>query len=68
LPASNPITTRTWRTGRSVIERLSGIERVYVTEVTDGFRAVQGRGVTKEASFAEARRRWEELLARGERL
>jgi hypothetical protein len=41
-----------------LIERLSGAERAYETELSDGFRCVRGRGATKEASMAEARRRW----------
>jgi hypothetical protein len=41
-----------------VLERLKGYERVYETEVTDGYRRVSGRGPTREASLAEAERRW----------
>lgn len=44
---------------RNWVERLLGLDRVYVTELTDGFRAVRGRGPTKEASMAKARLRWQ---------
>jgi hypothetical protein len=37
---------------------LKGVDRVYETELSDGFRSVRGRGPTKEASMAEAQRRW----------
>ena len=52
------VTCKTWRARRTWIERLKGADRVYETELSDGFRSVRGRGPTKEASMAEAQRRW----------
>ena len=52
------VTCKTWRARRSLIERLRGVERAYETELSDGFRSVRGRGPSKEASMAEAQRRW----------
>ncbi len=43
---------------RNWIERLLGLDRVYVTELTDGFRTVRARGPTKEAALAKARLDW----------
>lgn len=51
-------TSKTWRAHRNMLERLMGYEKVYETELTDGLRSVRGRGPTREASLAEAQRRW----------
>ena len=54
-----PLTFRSWRAHRTVVERLMGVESIYVTEITDGYRTVRARGSTEEASVEKAQTDWE---------
>jgi hypothetical protein len=36
-----------------------GVESIYVTEITDGYRTVRARGSTEEASVEKAQTDWE---------
>lgn len=51
--------SRTRRIQRGLIDRVRGIERLYETKVTDGYREVTGRGGTIDASKQAAQRKWE---------
>jgi hypothetical protein len=39
-----------------------GVETVYVTEITNGYRSVRARGPTEEASIEKAKRDWEKSM------
>ena len=52
------LSSRTARIPRQLIDRLRGLERLYETKLTDGFRIVYGRGQTREASEQSAQRNW----------
>ena len=55
------LTYKTWRAHRNLLERLSGYEKVYETEITDGERAARGRGRTKSEALERAKQNWLEL-------
>jgi hypothetical protein len=42
-----------------LIDRVRGIERLYETKVTDGYREATGRGATIDDSKQTAQRKWE---------
>jgi len=53
------LSSRTVRIRRGLIDCVRGIERLYETKVTDGYREVTGRGGTIDDSQQAARRKWE---------
>jgi hypothetical protein len=57
-----PLVIRSWKAHRTFIERLMGVEAVYVAEVTDGYRSVRARGPNEEATIEKAKRDWEKLV------
>jgi hypothetical protein len=52
------LTSRTIRVSRGWLDRLKGLDRLYETTVTDGWREATGRGATPDASKQSAERRW----------
>jgi hypothetical protein len=50
------LVSRTVRIWRGWVERLRGFDRVYQTNVTDGYRVATGRGATSYASGQAAQR------------
>jgi hypothetical protein len=57
-----PLVIRSWKAHRTVVERLMGVEAMYVSEITDGYRSVRARGSSEEASIEKAKRDWEKLM------
>jgi hypothetical protein len=53
-----PLSSRTARIHRQLIDRLRGLERLYETKLTDGYRIVYGRGQTREEAEQSAQRNW----------
>jgi hypothetical protein len=53
------LSSRTARIHRQLIDRLRGMERLYETKLTDGYRSAFGRGQTREASEQSAQRTWD---------
>ena len=53
-----PLSSRTARIHRQLIDRLRGLERLYETKLTDGYRIVFGRGQTREEAEQSAQRNW----------
>jgi hypothetical protein len=52
------LVSRTARIRRGWLGRVKGLDRLYETKVTDGYRETTGRGATPDASERSAQRRW----------
>jgi hypothetical protein len=52
------LSSRTKRIRRGWLDRLKGLDRLYETTVTDGYRVATGRGATPDASKRSAQRMW----------
>jgi hypothetical protein len=50
--------SKTTRLHRGWLDRLKGIDRLYETKITDGYRVATGRGSTPDISQRSAQRRW----------
>jgi hypothetical protein len=52
------LVAQTARIRRGWLDRLKGLDRVYETKVTDGYREATGKGATPDASDRSAHRVW----------
>jgi hypothetical protein len=52
------LSSKTKRVQRGWLDRLKGMDRLYQTTITDGYRKVTGRGETPEASQRSAHKTW----------
>ena len=52
------LSSKTKRVQRGWLDRLKGVDRLYQTTITDGYREATGRGTTPDTSQRSAQRRW----------